>query len=132
MNKVLDSERSTIPADKITLPESDEELLAECDVDTFRASGRGGQHVNTTESAVRLTHRSSGVVTTSQAERSQHRNKATCLKNLRAKIERLNYRPPKRVSTKISRRVKARAVEAKTRQSEKKRLRSGKTYREED
>jgi len=118
--------------EKILLPESDEDLLAECDVDTFRAGGRGGQHVNTTESAVRLTHRLSGVVTTSQAERSQHRNKATCLKNLRAKIERLNYRPPTRVPTKVSRSVKAKAHEAKVRQSEKKRLRSGKTYRNEE
>ncbi|MGI8656108.1 MAG: peptide chain release factor-like protein [Pyrinomonadaceae bacterium] len=118
--------------EKILLPESDEDLLAECDVDTFRAGGRGGQHVNTTESAVRLTHRLSGVVTTSQAERSQHRNKATCLKNLRAKIERLNYRPPKRVPTKVSRAAKARALEAKSKQSEKKRLRSGKSYRDEE
>jgi len=118
--------------EKILLPESDEDLLAECDVDTFRAGGKGGQHVNTTESAVRLTHRPSGVVTTSQAERSQHRNKATCLKNLRAKIERLNYRPPKRVPTKVSRSVKAKALEAKVRHSKKKRLRSGKSHHDEE
>ena len=101
--------------------------MAECDVETFRASGRGGQHVNTTESAVRLTHRPSGVVATSQAERSQHRNKATCLKNLRAKIERLNYRPPKRIPTKIPHSVKAKTLEAKSKQAEKKRLRSKRT-----
>ena len=76
----------------IPLPESDEDLLHECEVDTFRSSGPGGQHVNKTESAVRLTHLPSGVVVTSQQERSQHRNKALCLEKLRERIERMNYR----------------------------------------
>ncbi|MFN2455003.1 MAG: peptide chain release factor-like protein [Pyrinomonadaceae bacterium] len=112
----------------IKLPESDEELLEECDVETFRAGGKGGQHVNTTESAVRLTHRLSGVVATSQQERSQHRNKIICLKNLRAKIERLNYRAPPRVPTRVPRRVIVKTLELKSKQAEKKRLRSKKTY----
>src|SRR5256886_10464622 len=73
----------------ILLPESDEDLLRECEVDTFRSSGPGGQHVNKTESAVRLTHLPSGVVVTSQEERSQHRNKAICLEKLREKIAKL-------------------------------------------
>ena len=83
--------------DKIIIPETDEELLAECDVETFRSSGKGGQHVNTTESAVRLRHRPTGLVATCQQERSQHQNKATCLINLRKKIERLNYQPEERI-----------------------------------
>jgi peptide chain release factor 2 len=108
----------------ITLPDSDEELLAECDVDTFRSSGKGGQHVNKTESAVRLRHRPSGVAVTSQQERSQHRNKAICLEKLRRKIASLNYRPAERKPTRVPRSVKERGLEAKARQSLKKRLRS--------
>lgn len=108
----------------IRVPESDEDLLRECEVDTFRSSGPGGQHVNKTESAVRLTHRPSGVVVTSQQERSQHRNKALCLQKLREKIEKLNYRPPKRVPTRKSRSAKNRTLEEKARRSKIKRLRS--------
>jgi protein subunit release factor B len=108
----------------IPLPESDEDLLRECEVDTFRSSGPGGQHVNKTESAVRLTHLPSGVVVTSQQERSQHRNKAICLQKLREKIEQLNYRAPKRVPTRKSRGAKNRILEEKARRSRTKRLRS--------
>jgi peptide chain release factor 2 len=108
----------------ILLPESDDELLRECEVDTFRSSGPGGQHVNKTESAVRLKHLPSGVVVTSQQERSQHRNKALCLEKLRAKIEQLNYRPAKRVPTRVPRSVKNRTLEAKARRSRIKQLRS--------
>jgi protein subunit release factor B len=119
--------RSPIPvreANMILLPESDEDLLRQCEVDTFRASGPGGQHVNKTESAVRLTHLPSGVVVTSQQERSQHRNKALCLQKLRAKIAKLNYRPAKRVPTRVPRSVKNRTLEEKARRSRIKRLRS--------
>ena len=108
----------------IILPETDEELLRECEVDTFRSSGPGGQHVNKTESAVRLKHSPSGLVVTSQQERSQHRNKAICLEKLRAKIERLNYRPAKRVPTRVPRSAKNRTLEEKARRANVKRLRS--------
>ena len=110
--------------DMILLPESDEDLLRECEVETFRSSGPGGQHVNKTETAVRLRHLPSGVVVTSREERSQYRNKATCLRKLRERVERLNRRPAKRVPTSVPRSAKRRTLEAKARRSRVKRLRS--------
>ena len=107
----------------ILLPESDEDLLRECEIETFRSSGPGGQHVNKTESAVRLRHLPSGVVVTSQQERSQYRNKAICLERLRQKVSELNYRPPKRVRTRVPRSAKNRTLEEKARRSKIKRLR---------
>jgi len=108
----------------INLPESDEALLRECEVETFRSSGPGGQHVNKTESAVRLRHRLSGVVVTSQQERSQYRNKVICIQKLRRQIERLNHRPAKRVPTRKSQSAKNRTLEQKARRAQVKRLRA--------
>jgi peptide chain release factor 2 len=108
----------------IILPELDEDLLRQCEVETFRSSGPGGQHVNKTESAVRLKHIFSGIVVTSRQERSQHRNKAICLQKLRKKILRLNDRPAKRIPTRVPISAKNRTLEAKARRSQVKRLRS--------
>jgi protein subunit release factor B len=105
------------------IPASDDDLLAECVVETFRSSGSGGQHVNTTDSAVRLTHLPSGIVVKSQAERSQLLNKRICLQKLRERIALLNKPRRKRIPTKMPRSVKAKNQEKKKLQSAKKRLR---------
>jgi protein subunit release factor B len=108
----------------IILPESDQDLLRECEIETFRASGPGGQHVNKTETAVRLKHLPSGLAVTSRDERSQYRNKASCLRKLRERVAQLNHRPATRVPTRVPRSSKNRTLEAKARRSHIKRLRS--------
>lgn len=108
---------------KIFLPPLDDDLLAECKVDTYRASGSGGQHVNVTDSAVRLTHLPTGIVVTSQKERSQHLNKKDCLEKLRKKVEALNYKKPRRIATRIPWSTTVKNSAKKSKDSQKKRLR---------
>jgi ribosome-associated protein len=88
-------------------------LEREAVIEFFRASGPGGQHVNKTESALRLTHPPSGVVVSVQDTRSQHRNREVAFERLIERLVKLNHVPKKRVPTKPSRAAKARRVETK-------------------
>ena len=109
---------------EVNVPESDEELLAECEVQTFRASGPGGQNVNRRETAVRMRHLPSGTTVVCQRERSQARNKQIALEQLREKLRALYYTPPPRIPTVMSHAVRERILEAKKRHSQKKRDRA--------
>lgn len=102
----------------------EQKLLDECEVQTYKASGKGGQHVQKTDSAVRLIHLPTGIRVTSQQERSQLLNKKICLEKLRKKLENLNKKRKKRIPTKKPKGAKEKVLIQKHKRSEVKRMRS--------
>jgi peptide chain release factor 2 len=101
----------------------DDELLAECRVETFRSGGPGGQHANVTESGVRITHLPTGISASSRATRSQHRNRIDALETLRERL-REHFTPrKKRIPTAVPRREKRARLEEKKRRGGVKKLR---------
>lgn len=83
--------RHTSFASVFVSPEIDDDIEVDLDmsqvrIDTYRSSGAGGQHVNKTDSAIRLTHEPSGIVVQCQSQRSQHKNKDMAIKQLKAKL----------------------------------------------
>lgn len=95
-------------------PISDDELLAECDVETLKGSGPGGQHRNKTETAVRLTHRATGLRSQASERRSQGQNLGVALDRLRVLL-RAHFAPPPppRRATKPTRGSQERRLAAK-------------------
>ena len=107
----------------VPIPDDDEKLLAECRVDFLRAGGPGGQHQNTTESAVRLTHEPTGISVLARDQRSQHRNRKIALERLRRRLEEYNRPPKKRKKTRPTRASERRRLKDKAHRARKKKLR---------
>jgi len=99
------------------------ELKAQCDVETYRASGPGGQHRNKTESAVRMTHRPTGIVRVATEHRSQLRNRELALERIWRALEARRRKPKPRVPTRPGRAAEERRLAEKQRSSERKRTR---------
>jgi ribosome-associated protein len=104
---------AVVPAPRIVYATDRETLEGQVRIDTYRASGPGGQHVNKTNSAIRITHEPSGVVVIAQDSSSQFRNKELAFERLIEKLKKLNHVPKKRFATKPSRASKERRIETK-------------------
>lgn len=97
---------------------SDAELSRQCEAEAFRATGPGGQGVNTTDSAVRMRHIPTGIVVTSREQRSQLQNRASCLRKIREQLRLRARRPKVRKATKPSKAARQRRLDAKHRRSD--------------
>ena len=103
--------------------QSDQDLLRQCRVDTFRSGGAGGQHQNKVESGVRLTHHRTGIVVSSRRHRSQHRNREDALRKLREALAQLDRTDPPRIPTRVPRSQRRKRLDDKRKRSRVKRLR---------
>ena len=103
---------------------SDQDLLAQCVVHTFRSGGPGGQHQNMTDSGVRLRHRPSGIVVTCRRDRSQLLNKRECLQRLRRRLVESERTEPPRVPTRPSAAARRERLQNKARRAALKRERA--------
>lgn len=95
-----------------------DELAAQCEVETFHASGPGGQGVNTADSAVRMRHLPTGIVVVSREHRSQLQNRAACLRKIRRRLEQRAHRPRPRKATRPGKAARQRRLDAKHRRSD--------------
>ena len=102
---------------------SAEEIARDCEVQTFHASGPGGQGVNTADSAVRMRHVPTGIVVVSREERSQLRNRERCVEKILEACRRRSRPPRPRKRTHVSAAQKRRRLEAKRARSKVKQLR---------
>jgi ribosome-associated protein len=107
----------------MAIPDHLRKLLADCDVETYRASGPGGQHRNKTESAVRMTHRPSGIVRIATEHRSQLRTRELALERIWRALEARKRKPKPRVATAPGKAAKKRRLAEKKKESEKKQAR---------
>ena len=111
------------PPSQTMIPESNEALLAQCRVETFRAGGPGGQHQNKTETGVRIVHLATGISSVARDERSQLRNRRSAITRLREKLEAHNKTPAPRLKPVTPNREKKKRLEYKRQRSQTKKLR---------
>jgi peptide chain release factor 2 len=109
--------------DRSDIPDDNDALLDECDVETLSGNTKGGQRANKVETAVRLTHRPSGTVVNERSSRSQFRNKALAVQELRRRLEEATAPRKAREKTRPTKASKRRRLEAKRQRAEKKKLR---------
>ena len=117
----------TFPQDPFPMsdePQTDDEsLLRECEIQTFRSGGKGGQHHNTTDSGVRIIHKPTGIVATARERRSQLQNRKLALARLKARLKKHFDEPAARVSTRVPRREQAKRLDEKRQRGKTKKLR---------
>ena len=95
-----------------------DELAKQCEVETFHASGPGGQGVNTADSAVRMRHVPTGIVAVSREQRSQLQNRNACLRKIHDRLAARAIRPKQRKATRPSAAARQRRLDAKRRRSD--------------